>query len=277
MQGDPLFKAEDIYWRFYQGALVPAPATPCFVELSHEDAKALLKGSGAMFIRYASHPCEKATEWWYIVCDTFDLKMLSSNMRNQIKRGNSSCSVRKIDGEWFADHGYGCYFASYSRYKNANPASKEVFNNDVLATLNGPFEYWGVFVEDYLAGYCQCIVEGNQISTNIIKFNPSFLKHYISYALINTLLMHYVVERHMSVSNSVRSIAHDTNMQNFLLKFAFRKQFCRLNVVYQPWLDFTVKRLYPFRKLVATLPDLGPVHKMQSILVQEELRRTFNV
>lgn len=273
----PLFKAGDIYWRFYQGALIPAPATPCFVELSQDHANALLKDSGAMFIRYASDPCEKTTEWWFIVCDTYSHAKLSSNTRSKINRGNKRCSVKQIETEWIADQGYGCYTTAFKRYKNVVPISKEEFRNSILKTLGGPFEYWGIFIGDRLVGYCQCIIENSEVSTNVFKFDPSFLKHYTSYALINSLLSHYVVEQHMIVSNSVRSIAHDTNMQDLLLKFGFRKQFCHLNIVYKPWLEYVVQILYPLRKLIAIMPDIGFVHKMQSILIQEELRRTFNV
>lgn len=271
-----LFKAGNIYWRLYQGALVPAPATPCFVELSHDDAKALLKDTGALFIRYTSDPCEKTTEWWYIVCDKYETKSLSSKTRQNIKRGKRSCSVRKIDGEWLADHGYECYCTAYGRYRNAIPESEELFRNNILSTIKGPFEYWGVFVEERLAGYCQWIVGENDVYDSVTKYNPAYLRHRTAYALISNLINHYVVERGMRINNGTRSIAHDTNYQDVLINLGFRKQFCCLNVVYQPWVGFIVKTLYPFRKFVATLPDLGPVHKMQSIVVQEELRRTFN-
>ncbi len=272
-KGECLFKAGDMYWSLYQGALVPSPATTYYVELSHDDAKALLRESGAWFIRYSSDPCEQETDWWYIICDTYDPKMNSSNTRSKINRGNKRCSVKLIGAEWIADQGYGCYTTAFERYKNAIPASEEDFRKNILSTLRAPFEYWGVFVENRLVGYCQCIIENSEVATNVIKFDPSFLKDYTSYALINSLLMHYVVERHMSVSNGNRPVAHDSNMQGFLLKLGFRRQFCRLNVVYQPWLEFVVQTLYPLRKLITTMPGLGLVNKLQSILFQEELRR----
>lgn len=272
-QGVPLFEAGNMYWRLYQGALVPAPATPCFVELSRDDAKSLLKNSGAMFIRYASDPCEKSTEWWYIVCDKYETKNLSSKTRQNIKRGKRSCSVRKINGEWLADHGYECYCAAYGRYRNAIPDSEELFRNNILATIKGPFEYWGVFVEDRLAGYCQWIVEKNEVYDSVTKYNPTYLRHRTAYALISNLINHYVVERGMRINNGTRSIAHDTNYQNVLINLGFRKQFCRLNVIYQPWLEFVLLAFYPLRWQITYLPSYGFVQKLQSILFQEDLRR----
>jgi hypothetical protein len=77
----------------------------------------------------------------------------------------------------------------------------------------------------------------------------------------------------MMVSNGSRSISHDTNMQDYLLKFGWHKQFCRLNIVYGPLAEIGVKALYPFRRYISRLPDHGVLHKVQSVLFQEQLRR----
>jgi hypothetical protein len=276
-QGIPLFKGGGIYWRLYKGALVPAPVTPCFVKLSYDESKELLRKSGAYLLRYSSDPCEQNTQWWYIVCDSYDLKNLTSKMRNQIKRGNKLCTIKQIDVEWLANHGYECYFSAFSRYKNARPVSMKEFRNNILATAEGPFEYWGVFVDSRLVGYCQCIIECDQVATNVIKFDPAFLKYYSSYAFIDAICNHYVVDRNISISNGTRSILHDTNMQDFLLKFGFKKQFCRLNVMYRPSLKFAIQILFQMRKFLDLLPDHGLMHKLKALLYQEELRRACNV
>jgi hypothetical protein len=276
-QGVQLFEAGGIYWRLYHGTLVPAQATRCFVELSQGEASALLKESKAWFLRYASKPCEEKTEWWYIICDPYKIDKFPSKIRNMIKRGNRSCSVKRISAEWLAKYGYECYFTAYNRYKNASPVREDIFHNNILKTIGSPFEYWGVFVGDLFAGYCQCIVEGNEVSTSVIKYHPEYLKYYTSYALINSMIKHYVIENNATISNGNRSIAHDTNIQDFLLKLGFRRQFCRLNVVYQPMLKLTIKTLFPLYKLINKLPDRGPVHKLQALLYQENLRRACSV
>lgn len=276
-QGVRLFEGGGIYWRLYQGALVPAPVFPCFTDLSQDGAKTLLKESGAWFIRYASEPCNEETEWWYVVCDSYNPSKLSSNTRSKINRGNHNCSIRRIDAEWLAKSGYECYLAAYNRYKNARPVKGDIFRNDVLKTVCGPFEYWGVFVGDHLAGYCQCIVEGNDVSTNVTKYHPAYLKYYSSYALINAMVNHYTVENGMTISNGTRSIAHDTSFQDFLVKIGFRRQFCRLNVVYQPWLNLVIRTLFPLREFVAHVSDHDFMHKVEALLYQEELRRACSV
>lgn len=276
-EGVKLFEGGGIYWRLYQGALVPAQVSPCFVELSQGEASALLKESKAWFLRYASKPCEEKTEWWYVICESYSMDKLSSNTRSKINRGFRNCSIRLIDAEWLAKYGYKCYFAAFNRYKNVSPVKREIFCNNILKTTGGPFEYWGCFVKDNLAGYCQCILENNEVSTNVIKYHPAYLKYYTSYALITGIIDHYVTEKGMSVGNGTRFIAHDTNFQDFLLKLGFRPQFCRLNIVYQPWLRFILQSLFPFRRFLTRLPDHDLMHKLKALLYQEELRRACSV
>ncbi len=67
-----------------RGILVPVPTAPVYVKLNDEEAKALLKKSGAYLLFYASDPCVQETEWWYVICDRFNLKELSSNTRSKI-------------------------------------------------------------------------------------------------------------------------------------------------------------------------------------------------
>jgi hypothetical protein len=272
----PLFEGGGIYWRMYQGALVPAYAYPCFVELSHSEAKNLLKKSGARFIRYASEPLEIETEWWYVICDSYNPDKISSNTRSKINRGFRNCYIRRIDAEWLANHGYECYFAAFNRYKNAIPVEKNIFRNNILTTIEGPFEYWGCFVKDNLAGYCQCILENNEASTNVIKFHPAYLKYYASYALITSMVDYYVTQKGMTISNGTRSIAHDTTFQDFLLKLGFRKQFCYLKIVYQPWLRIILQTLFFLRRFLILLPDFNAMHKLNALIYQEEIHRACN-
>jgi len=273
-QGVPLYKVRDIYWMPYNRGLFPASPAPCFVELTHSEGEALLQQSRAWFLQYTRDPSEQTTDWWYIVCDVYDPKKLPSKIRGEINRGNRNCSVTRVETEWLAEHGYECYLSAFGRYKNESPVAKERFRERVLRTIGGPFEYWGVFVGEKLAGYCQCVIEEKDVATSVIKFDPAYFKHYSSYALISNLVNHYVLKYGMVINNGTRSIAHDTNFQHFLLKLGFRKQFCRLNVVYSPWLEKTMQIIFPVRKLLWRLPYRhGPVYKLRAILALEELNR----
>jgi len=276
-QGVPLFKSQETYWRLYNGGLMPASPAPCFLEVSQSEARDLLKASKAWFLRYASDPSDRETAWWYTFRDACCSDKYSANTRSKISRGKRHCDVRSIDALWLANHGYETYRSAHTRYRNATPLSKETFSNNVRGSAGGPFDYWGVFVGKELAAYCQCIIEDSNVDTSVTRFHPAYLKHYTSYTLIDFLISYYVKERGSSLSNGDRSIVHDTNFQDFLLKMGFQKRFCRLNVAYQPLLKRVVQTLFPLRKLISTLPDRGPIYKLNALLFQEELNRFCRV
>lgn len=272
-QGVQLYKGQNIHWRVYNGGLVPASPSPQFVELSDAEAHSLLEESGAWFCRYSSQPSQTETGWWYIAHDGVTNQRLSSNTRSKVNRGRRNCVVRPIEPQWLASHGYEIYRSAHERYKNAVPLSKETFARNVAGSAGGPFEYWGVFVAQELAAYCQCIVEEENVDTSVTRFHPAYLKYYPSYALISGLIEIYVEKRGLALSNGDRSISHETNFQDFLIKMGFQKKYCRLNVAYRRELDVLVRMTFPFRKIIAALPDRGVLHKVNAVLFQEELRR----
>jgi len=67
---------------------------------------------------------------------------------------------------------------------------------------------------------------------------------------------------------------HDTNIHEFLLKFGFRRQYCRLNIVYSPMLSCVVSLAYPLRALALRLPEHPLSRKLKALLVLESYRRS---
>lgn len=278
--GWSLFEGGNTWWRLYKGVLVPASPVPEFLHLELPEAKQLLLESKADFIRWSSDPCEGETSWWWVVCGHYDLADLTSKMRNQINRGHRKCTVRRIDAEWLAENGYRCFKSAYRRYRHAAPLSEGQFRAEILQTVGyeSLFEFWGVFFEEQLVGYVLCVVEdGKGVATVFIKYDPALLQHYPAYAMTDALLSHYVAERGMPLSNGTRSIGHDTSIQDFLLKFGFKRQYCRLNIVYAPLLELGVRLAYPLIFVSEWLDAIGIGHRVHTILLQESFRRESSV
>ena len=77
------------------------------------------------------------------------------------------------------------------------------------------------------------------------------------------------------INDGARSISHETNIQEFLIKkFKFRKAYCKLNVIYNLRIGFLVKLLYSFR-LVLKLLNFEPFTKLNILLDQEKIRRSY--
>jgi hypothetical protein len=271
-RGIRLYDVDGIPWMIYRRALIPAVVAPLFVSPPARALAVALRRSGGWLARFSTAPVTQPSPWWYVVCDAYDPARLSANVRSKVSRGMRRCQVRRLEADWLAEHGYDCYAAAFARYGGPRPSDRTRFAANARATRNGPQEYWGVFAGARLAGYCQCIVEGDHACTNVFKYDPTQLGHYSSYALVHCLATHYVVERGITLNNSTRAIAHDTNVQDFLLRLGFRRRYGHLVVVYRPWLAALVRALYPARHLVAALPD-PPRAPLTGLMFQESLRR----
>ena len=275
---------KNIPWVYYQGFLQPASFPHIEVNLSKKEAEELLNMSKTLFLRWSSDfDCRYNTEWWYVIKDDkSDLSLLSLNTRSKIRRGLKNYIVHKIDALYLANNGYEVYRSAFSRYKGGiKPTSKQSFKNSILSSINFPevVEYFGVFYKDKLVGYAMNYIQDNAVNYSTIKYNPYYLKYYSSYALIFEMNNYYLNEKKVKyVYDGARSIYHQTNVQEYLInKFKFRKAYCKLNIVYSTKMKLLVSCLYPLRKLFSKasnlLENLNLLNKLNSILIQEEIRR----
>lgn len=87
--GEKFIIYKSIAWIYYHGFLQPRSFPHIKVSLSQNEAKELLASSKASFLRWTSKfDCGYQTQWWHVIKDDkSDLSLLSSNTRNQIRRG----------------------------------------------------------------------------------------------------------------------------------------------------------------------------------------------
>jgi len=270
-----LYEMDGTYWRLYQKALVPAAVKPGPIALSDVQAQDLLKRSGALLIRYFSKTVEYPTAFWYSSCSEYDMKNLSPKVRGRIRRGYKSCRVERADPDWIAENGYACYTSAFSRYRNAEPDSKEEFQSLCREAIGGPFEFWGVFVGDQLAGYEKFAVGPDYAASLVLKLDPKYLHESIGPAIKDTTLSTYVTDQGKTFHNGFRSVVHETNTHDFLLTLGFKRVYCDLKIVYRPAVKACVDMLYNSRPLLNRLPESSIKSKVLGLLSQEEIRRSI--
>ena len=264
-------------WYSYQGALLPRVAPHYEVNLTKEEQKELLKISKALFLRYTNEWDRDDGEFWYVIKDKEEsLNSYKSRERNQIKKGLKNCIVKRVDKSLIATkEGYEVYFNAFNNYDTFHQATTiEEFKQDILTSID---EFWAVYNhENRLIAYANNFIEEGMCHYNSMKFYPKFLNLYPSYALIYTMDEYYLNQKkYLYVNDGARSIAHGTNIQEFLIKkFHFKRQHCKLNIAYRWEIKILVSLLYPFRDIIKyfkfTLFD-----KIVIVLKQEEIRRSF--
>lgn len=275
------FQYGDIEWYSYHGALLPSVPPHYNIILDRQKQQDLLTQSGAYFIRWTDHfDMLRESSFWYVIKDKPEsLDSYKSKTRNQIKKGLNLCIVEPTSAYDISENGYACYRKAVIGYQHSSaPAEESLFKNQYLALKNDKnHEFWVVKERESkkIIAYAHIILDETMCSYSSIKFDPDYLHLYGGYALIFTMNTHYINERHFDyVSDGARSIAHPTNIQEFLIqKFQFRKAFCTLHLAYRKDIEFLIRLLYPFRHWLATFQH-PLLRKISTLLIQEELCRS---
>ena len=273
----PLYEMAGTYWRIYQKALVPASVKPEPIQLDSQQERELLHRSGAPFMRYFTRTVNYPTAFWYTACNQYCLKDLSLNVKANIRRGHRNSRVERVDPAWLADHGYPCYTAAFGRYRNARPESKDKFDEMCRGAIGGPFEFWAAFVDNELAGFAKCVVGDDYAACLVLKLDPNFIRLKIASALQDAILTTYVSEQGKTIHAGFRSVLHDTNNHDFLVRHGYSYIYCDLKVAYQPAVRTAINLLYPFRPVVNRIPASSLKGDLRALLLQEEIRRSTKV
>jgi hypothetical protein len=166
--------------------------------------------------------------------------------------------------------------AAFAKYRNARPHPKSTFEAECRDVAGGPFDYWGVFVGDQLAGYVKYFVGDDYVAGLEMKLDPQYLSLNPSSALQDTVLTAYVAKQRKTVYVGFRSLLHNTNIHDFLLRFGYRRVYCDLKLVYRPSIRGFVNLLHSLRKVADYIPASTCGNRIHSFLRQESIRRSFD-
>lgn len=276
-------------WEYYNHALVPTTAPHAIPDISwmkdRKEWKALAGGKYPLFARWTTDfDCPEETEWWCLVKDSpFDMMSLKSNRRSLITRGLKRVDVKVIVP---ADHAeqmanvlikaWKSYDDSYEEGNDRERLTKEFL--ELTEENLGNSEYLGAFLKDtdQLIGYSIYNLFGDWIEYSVVKTDPEYLNTQVNAALVYYGLQRYMRPEIKYILGGWRTLVHDTNYQDYLLKnFGFRKAYCRLHIQYRSWVRAVVFILYPFRDLIKKVSGNKRIYPLWCVLYQEEIHRTF--
>ena len=129
----------------------------------------------------------------------------------------------------------------------------------------GNSEYLGAFLKDTdtLIGYSIYNLFDDWIEYSVVKTDPEYLNTQVNAALAYAGLERYMRPGIRYIMGGWRTMIHDTNYQDYLLKnFGYRKAYCRLHIRYRPWMGALVIVLYPFRNLLKRHAHRGLLYQV---------------
>ncbi|GHT95718.1 hypothetical protein FACS1894141_4850 [Spirochaetia bacterium] len=253
-------------------------AAPPHTIINEVNMKLALKYSKCWFARFTTDfDCGFETPWYYIIRDKpIKLEELNSGKRYEIRYGLKNFYIKKIDSDIEnIKELYRIYIKASERYNNFISSTESDF---IESTINS-FEvnvYYGVFYKEnnILCGYAAIMEYGDVAAINMMKLDQDYFKLRLSYALVFYIVNLYLDEKHFKyIHNGSRSIRHDTNMQDFLIReLGFKKVYTNLHIIYKSFFGIAVKLCFPFKELIDKLPGIL-FHNISSMLLQEQIAR----
>lgn len=263
-----------IPYRLYKGAWVGTDESKETL-LSKSDINQLLHRGGWMVRNVYNFDTPNITSFWYVIKDSFGgLEELSSGARRDVRKSLRTYDVLRITAAQLLEIGYPIYSSAQEAYRvKCEVISIDQYKHliESLSSDNNK-EFWAIRHKEsgeYIALAINTIKE-DSCEYNVLKCKPYALKDGSQpyYGLIYEMNRYYLEERGLKyVNDGARSITEHSNIQPFLIqKFKFRKAYCDIKITYKWWLNFIIKMLYPFRKLI-------PIGRIKALLYMEGMAR----
>lgn len=238
--------------------------------LSSNSIRTMLQKGGWMVRNTYDFDTQEPTDFWYVIKDQFGgMQELSTKTRNQVRRGLTNYTIRRISAEEMLQNGYPIQCAATESYKITTQVPSESEFLQRIEHADQSSEFWGAFnKEDQMVAFAINKINEDCCDYQTLKALPAAMKDYVYYALIYEMNRYYLQERKLKyVLDGARSITEHSNIQPFLEnKFHFRKAYCHLRIHYTWWLKWIITCLYPLRKFIPNrqIQSLLAMHGMQS-------------
>ena len=271
-------------WRYYNHAAIPTTNPDEEPNLAPIKDGTIWKidGGRPLFARWtADWDCGYETEWWYCIKDTpFDISSLKSKRRYEINKGNNNFDVEEVNAVEYAERFYEISNDAYETYPTSYKPHIE--NKSFVANVRKWNDYkdYGAFSKEdgKIYGWARLGKVGQYIDFTTLKVCPQVERLGINAAIIYKILKDHEIFLKSGgyICDGARPILHKTAFQDYLEKyFDFRKAYCKLHVIYKPFIKRMICMAYPFRRLISKLDRINVFYKLNSLLNMEEIKRTF--
>ena len=266
-------------WRKYNDTIIPNTPPHIKIENSIHSIKKYIKSNNVWFARWTTDfDCKTETNFWYIIKDSFQgMDEYSSNTRKSIRKGLKNIDVRLVSKNKVIQEGYEVYKQAFIRYNTHVTMKKKHEFVEELLDLNDLWDFWGAFnKEGVLVGFSVNKVEDQSCNLSATKFHPDYLKSRISDVFFYKMTDYYLnILKVKYITGGTRSLSHNTNIQKeYIRKFNYRKAYCKMNIIYSPFVAVAIKFIYPFRFVIKNLNNKF-TSKLQVLIRHEEIRKSF--
>jgi len=218
------------------------------------------------------------SDWYSVICRKHNAleDITDGKRRSELRRALRECEVCLVDAEEIALKGYETYCAALQSYHNNYSVIPEEQEFRRRVMTDAPFgdvrHQWGVYCDGKMVGFGQNLLYDKiEVDYTQIKLHPQYMNRYSAYALIYKMNEYYLMQHGFQyVNDGFRSIAHETGIQDFLIKkFGFEKAYTGLNVYYRPPIGQLLQMAHPFRAIATSLyPKADAIFELDRLRIR---------
>lgn len=269
-------------WRKYNYAVIPtiSPHKLNFMIPKHK-IKNILRDNRAILARYTTEFDRiEPTEFWYCICDEYkSIDLRNSKQRYEVRKAKKYfyCEFVKasenIDELFFVtEKAYSSYPVEYRPLLEKTKFEKQCKEWD---DSSGKLLVAKDLKTHKIAGYAYIAHHDEYVTLAIQKVIPDMERFAINAILVECVLYEYLFVnkgKWRYVNDGARNIIHETNFQNYLIKyFDFHRAYCVLHIQYSYLTKYIIFILFPFRNLIKKIK----LRKVYALLKQEEWHRSM--
>lgn len=272
-----LIKYKNTIWQKKYNCAFPLTPPEFLNHLTENDYLYILNEYNLHLIRFETGlGFNKHTDWWHVVkSDKSNLSDYSKKVRYLIKKALSRYSYCIDSPRKHVKELYSVYVDVMERHGNFQTIYNLNDFTDAIHNLPSNIDFWIVRenVSGEIIGYAENFISDKVCFYNSIWINTDGQKNSASYGLFYSMGDYYLSERgFLYVSDGARSINHQTNVQDFLIKkFGFYKSHSELNVLYSIKLDLFMKLIRPFSFIFLKF-NIPVIKKLNVLLLQDSYK-----
>ncbi len=208
------------------------------VTISDDEAREVLKQTGAMGLRYVTGDSEGARRSYQIIASgkDYSLEKLAANARSKIRRGLKRHELARISGEELGTAGLQAFMETLDRQDRNSQSNLERWQQLLRAAdQEEAVEIWGAWQGDTLAAYLMVFLIDDVCEFYQGRSRNDCLKHYPNNALVYHLTEDVLVRRGLrEVTYGLESLEPVGSVDAFKWSMGFERKEIFQRVVFHP-------------------------------------------
>lgn len=244
------------WWYEAASRFLLAVPTHHAITLPDEEARSILRATGALGLRYVSAPGGPGQPSWQMAATgaDYDLEAFSANTRSKIRRGLKNHEIRRVSGAELASAGERAFLDTVVRQGRADRYGLDRWRAMLVAADATPgIEIWSAWHGEVLAAYLLIMIFDDACELYEARSRDDCLRSYPNNALVYTVTRQMLTGRRLpEVTFGIAGLEELESLDAFKLAMGFVRKPVLQHVVFHPALEVALK-LAPVRGVVSLL------------------------